>query len=89
MVNSSDRFVFRAAPETSASAHAYFLALLLAVNRRSASPDARRAHLVKHRHQYSGGLSLTGAYAVARRPLFNRIERLRNYFANISRLRSR
>jgi hypothetical protein len=34
-------------------------------------------------------ISLTSAYAVARRPLFNRIERLRNYFADISRLRSR
>jgi hypothetical protein len=34
-------------------------------------------------------ISLTSAYAVARRPLFNWLERLRDYLADISLLRSR
>jgi hypothetical protein len=34
-------------------------------------------------------ISLTSAYAIARRPLLNWLERLRDYLADISRLRSR
>jgi hypothetical protein len=128
MVGSSERFVFRAAPETSASAHALSPEMVIrfviqpgqTASWRVRSDSELRVGTARvwvtrifspYDHWLQTGdvlrvaqgeriwlstdasiaaeISLTSAYAVARRPLFKCIERLGNYLADISRLRSR
>jgi hypothetical protein len=128
MVGSSERFVFRAAPETSASAHALSPEMVI---RFVVQPGHTASWRVRSDSELRVGtarvwvtrifspydywlqtgdvlrvsrgeriwlstdaniaaeISLTSAYAVARRPLFKWIERLRDCLADISLLRSR
>jgi hypothetical protein len=128
MVGSSERFVFRAAPETSASAHALSPEMVI---RFVVQPGYTASWRVRSDSELRVGtarvwvtrvfspydywlqtgdvlrvsrgeriwlstdaniaaeISLTSAYAVARRPLFKWIERLRDCLADISLLRSR
>jgi Protein of unknown function (DUF2917) len=128
MVGSSERFVFRAAPETSASAHALSPEMVI---RFIVQPGQTASWRVRSDSELRVGtarvwvtrifspydywlqtgdvlrvsrgeriwlstdaniaaeISLTSAYAVARRPLFKWIERLRDCLADISLLRSR
>lgn len=128
MVGSSERFVFRAAPETSASAHALSPEMLIrfvvqpghiASWRVRSDSELRvgtaRVWVTRVFSPYdywlqtgdvlrvsrgeriwlstdaniAAEISLTSAYAVERRPLFKWIERLRDFLADISLLRSR
>ena len=128
MVGSSERFVFRAAPETSASAHALSPEMVI---RFVVQPGQTASWRVRSDSELRVGtarvwvtrvfspydywlqtgdvlrvtrgeriwlstdaniaaeISLISAYAVARRPLFKWIERLRDCLADISLLRSR
>jgi hypothetical protein len=128
MVGSSERFVFRAGPKTSASAHALLPEMVIRfviepgeiASWRVRSDSELRVGTARvwvtrifspYDHWLQTGdvlrvmrgeriwlstdaniaaeISLTSAYALARRPLFTWIEGLRNYFADTSRLRSR
>jgi|SRR5471030_253667 len=128
MVGSSERFVFRAAPETSASAHALSPEMVIrfvvqpghTASWRVLSDSELRVGTARvwvtrvfSPYDYwlqtgdvlrvsrgeriwlstdaniAAEISLTSAYAVARRPLFKWIERLRDCLADISLLRSR
>jgi hypothetical protein len=107
MVGSSEQCVFRAAPETSASAHARSPEMVIrfvvqpgqtASWRVRADSELRvgtaRVWVTRIFSPYdywlqTAQISLTSAYAIARRPLFKWIERLRDYLADISQLRSR
>jgi hypothetical protein len=128
MVGSSEQFVFRATPETSASAHALSPEMII---RFVVQPGHTASWRVRSDSELRVGtarvwvtrvfspydywlqtgdvlrvtrgeriwlstdaniaaeISLTSAYAVARRPLFKWIERLRDGLADISVLRSR
>jgi len=128
MVGSSEQCIFRAAPETSASAHARSPEMVI---RFVIQPGQTASWRVRSDSELRVGtarvwvtrifspydywlqtgdvlrvtrgeriwlstdaniaaeISLTSAYAVARRPLFNWLERLTDYLADISRLRSR
>ena len=128
MVGSNDRFVFRAAHETSASAHALLPEMVIrfvvqpgqTASWRVQSDSELRVGTARvwvtrifspYDHWLQTGdvlrltrgeriwlstdaniaaeISLTSAYAVERRPLFKWIERLRDFLADISLLRSR
>ena len=128
MVGSSEQFVFRAAPETTASAHKLSPEMVIrfvvqpgqtASWRVRADSELRvgtaRVWVTRIFSPYdywlqtgdvlrvmrgeriwlstdaniAAEISLTSAYAIARRPLFKWIERLRDYLADISQLRSR
>ena len=128
MVGSSEQFVFRAAPETSASAHALSPEMIIRFViqpgqitswRVRADSELRvgaaRVWVTRifspYDHWLQTGdvlrvtrgeriwlstdanmaaeISLTSAYAIARRPLFKWIERLRDCLSDISLLRSR
>jgi hypothetical protein len=128
MVGSNDRFVFRAAHETSASAHALLPEMVI---RFVVQPGQTASWRVQSDSELRVGtarvwvtrifspydywlqtgdvlrltrgeriwlstdanmaaeISLTSAYAVARKPLFKWVEWLRNFIADISLLRSR
>ena len=128
MVGSNDRFIFRAAHETSASAHALLPEMVI---RFVVQPGQTASWRVQSDSELRVGtarvwvtrifspydywlqtgdvlrvsrgeriwlstdaniaaeISLTSAYAVERRPLFKWIERLRDFLADISLLRSR